>query len=123
MFSFLNNRFAADPSLSPRPDHSAVSATTPSIGSPSVQWGRGRQAFSSGAVPGLPGRMEAMSMADSIDMTTVRRTMFAGSVKFLGTLGERQIRVVASDDSTDRVGDVLVPEGCSLAAYRRNPVV
>jgi HK97 family phage prohead protease len=43
-------------------------------------------------------------------------------VKFLG-IGERQVRVVASDGSTDRMGDVLVPSGVKLENYRRNPVI
>jgi HK97 family phage prohead protease len=43
-------------------------------------------------------------------------------VKFLG-VGERQIRVVASDGSVDRMGDVLVPWGVDLANFKRNPIV
>ncbi len=43
-------------------------------------------------------------------------------VKFLG-VGERQIRVVASDATVDRMGDILVPWGVDLSNYRRNPIV
>jgi HK97 family phage prohead protease len=38
-------------------------------------------------------------------------------------LGERQIRIVASDATVDRVGDVMVPEGCDLSDYRANPII
>lgn len=45
--------------------------------------------------------------------------------KFLGasTLGERQIRAVASDETLDRAGDIMVPSGCVLDAYRKNNIV
>jgi HK97 family phage prohead protease len=43
-------------------------------------------------------------------------------VKFLG-VGERQIRVIASDATPDRFGDILDPLGCQLANFRRNPIV
>lgn len=43
-------------------------------------------------------------------------------VKFLG-VGERQIRVVASDGTVDRMGDILVPWGVDLSNYKRNPIV
>lgn len=38
-------------------------------------------------------------------------------------LGARQIRVIASDDTPDRDGDVMVAAGCVLDAYRKNPIV
>lgn len=38
-------------------------------------------------------------------------------------LGERQIRVVASDPTPDRAGDIVVPAGCILVNYRKNPIV
>lgn len=38
-------------------------------------------------------------------------------------LSERQIRVVASDPTVDRVKDVMVPQGCVLDAYRQNNIV
>ena len=38
-------------------------------------------------------------------------------------LGDRQIRVVASDATVDRVGDVLDPVGCDISNYLKNPVV
>jgi hypothetical protein len=40
-----------------------------------------------------------------------------------GSLGERQIRIIASDATIDRVDDVMIPEGCELADYRNNPIV
>jgi HK97 family phage prohead protease len=39
------------------------------------------------------------------------------------TLNDRQIRVVASDPTPDRVGDIMVPEGCVLDGYKANPIV
>jgi HK97 family phage prohead protease len=55
---------------------------------------------------------------------TVRRTTFPGAVaKFMDGVTDRQVKVVASDGSRDRCGDILVPEGCQLANFRRNPVV
>jgi HK97 family phage prohead protease len=41
-------------------------------------------------------------------------------VKFVG---DRQVEVIASDATRDRMGDVLVPGGCDITNYRRNPVV
>jgi HK97 family phage prohead protease len=38
-------------------------------------------------------------------------------------VGERQIRVVASTPTPDRVKDVMVAEGCDLTEYRANPIV
>jgi hypothetical protein len=45
--------------------------------------------------------------------------------KFLAdpSLSARQIRVVASDGTPDRDGDVMDPQGCDFSAYRSNPVV
>ena len=51
------------------------------------------------------------------------RTTALRRVKFLGGGTDRQVRVVASDGTTDRMGDVLDPSGCQLANYRRNPIV
>lgn len=39
------------------------------------------------------------------------------------TLGERQIRVVVSTPSPDRVKDVMEPSGVDLSAYKNNPIV
>jgi len=51
-------------------------------------------------------------------------TKFAGGAVIGGaTLGERQIRVVVSTPTPDRVGDILEPGGCDLKSYLRNPVV
>jgi HK97 family phage prohead protease len=38
-------------------------------------------------------------------------------------LGERQIRIIASDATLDRVGDVMVPEGCDISDYKANPII
>ncbi len=49
-----------------------------------------------------------------------RTTTVIGRTKFLG---ERQVKVIASDGTRDRMGDVLVPYGVELEQYRRNPIV
>jgi HK97 family phage prohead protease len=43
-------------------------------------------------------------------------------VKFLG-VNERQIRVIASDATPDRMGDVLEPRGVQLGNFKKNPIV
>jgi len=47
----------------------------------------------------------------------------SGSVLADNMLGERQIRVIASDPTVDRVKDIMVPEGCVLDSYKANPIV
>lgn len=47
----------------------------------------------------------------------------SGAVVADSSLGERQIRVIASDATVDRVGDVMVPKGCVLDDYLKNDVV
>lgn len=54
---------------------------------------------------------------------TVQRKFMSGSVAADTALGPRQIRVVASDATIDRAGDVLRPEGAELTRYMMNPVV
>lgn len=39
------------------------------------------------------------------------------------SLGDRQIRIIVSDATPDRVGDVMVPDGCDWSDYRNNPIV
>jgi hypothetical protein len=56
-------------------------------------------------------------------MTTLRRAVAGHVSKFLSTVGERQIRVIASDATPDRMGDVLEPGGCQLDDFRRNPIM
>jgi HK97 family phage prohead protease len=53
----------------------------------------------------------------------MQRTTVFGRTKFLSTVGERQVKVIASDGSVDRMGDILVPYGVQLEEYRRNPIV
>lgn len=38
-------------------------------------------------------------------------------------LGPRQVRVIASDATPDRAGDILEPSGCDLSDYKSNPIV
>ena len=45
------------------------------------------------------------------------------TAKFSAGVSERQIRVVATDATPDRAGDVVVPEGGDLQAFRKNPVI
>jgi HK97 family phage prohead protease len=52
-----------------------------------------------------------------------RRTSTPKVVRFLATVSDRQVKVIASDGTVDRMGDILVPSGCDLTNYRRNPVV
>lgn len=55
-------------------------------------------------------------------MTSIRKFV-QGAVVADETLGERQIRVIASDPTVDRVKDIMVPEGCVLDNYKSNPIV
>lgn len=54
---------------------------------------------------------------------TLHRKFLAGAVVKDETLGERQIRVVVSTPTPDRVKDVMDPAGCVLDGYRSNPIV
>ncbi|ULO22978.1 HK97 family phage prohead protease [Methylocystis sp. SB2] len=67
-------------------------------------------------------------MRKSVYETTIcapRRavTKFVGNA-IIGNakVGDRQIRVVVSTPTPDRVGDVMEPMGCDLTAYRKNPI-
>ncbi|KAF2991145.1 HK97 family phage prohead protease [Methylocystis sp. MJC1] len=53
----------------------------------------------------------------------MKRKFIAGAAIKDDALGPRQIRVVASTATPDRVKDVMVPDGCDLTQYRVNPVV
>jgi len=53
----------------------------------------------------------------------MERKFLSGAVVADPTLNERQIRVVASTGNVDRMGDVLVPDGCDLTGFRSNPIV
>jgi HK97 family phage prohead protease len=53
-----------------------------------------------------------------------RTTTFIGTcTKFFSSVGERQIKVIASDGSIDLMGDILEPRGAELDQYRKNPIV
>lgn len=54
---------------------------------------------------------------------TIKRKFVPGASVKDETLGDRQIRVIASTATPDRVKDVMIPEGCDLTHYRANPVV
>jgi hypothetical protein len=56
-------------------------------------------------------------------MITLRRAVAGHVTKFLSTVGERQIRVIASDATPDRMGDILEPGGCQLDDFRRKPIM
>jgi HK97 family phage prohead protease len=58
-------------------------------------------------------------------MMEVRRTTISDAIraKFLSTVGDREIRVVASDGTPDRMNDILDPPGVQLSEFRKNPVV
>jgi HK97 family phage prohead protease len=53
---------------------------------------------------------------------TIQRKFFPFATKSEG-LGERQVRVVISTAGMDRAGDIVVPGGIDLTAYKSNPVV
>jgi HK97 family phage prohead protease len=53
----------------------------------------------------------------------MERKFLSGAVIADSTLGERQIRVVASDATVDRVKDIMVPKGCVLDGYAKNDIV
>ena len=56
-------------------------------------------------------------------MTQIQRKFVSGAVLTDGALGERQIRVVASDATPDRAKDVMVPSGCQIENYKKNNIV
>ncbi|MGE0117661.1 MAG: hypothetical protein AB7S71_01425 [Dongiaceae bacterium] len=58
----------------------------------------------------------------------LRRTVIANAVARVGIgprvgVGPREIEVIASDRTVDRMGDILEPEGVRLENFRRNPIV
>lgn len=54
---------------------------------------------------------------------TIRNTAPRWPVKFLGGVTDRQVKVIASDSTPDRYGDILVAAGVRLDNFRRNPIV
>lgn len=56
-------------------------------------------------------------------MTDIRRKFLAAAVAADDALGPRQIRVICSTPTPDRVDDVLEPNGCQLDNYNKNPIV
>jgi HK97 family phage prohead protease len=54
-----------------------------------------------------------------------RRVTVPRATKFLDgvAVGDRQVRVIASDATPDRMGDILEASGARLANFRRNPIV
>ena len=55
----------------------------------------------------------------------LRRTVVSNAIaKFSqGQVGPREIAVIASDATVDRMGDIIEPHGVQLDNYRRNPIV
>jgi HK97 family phage prohead protease len=53
---------------------------------------------------------------------TIKRKFFQASANSEG-LGDRQVRVVVSTASVDRAGDIVIPGGIDLSAYKANPIV
>ena len=68
-------------------------------------------------------RLAGKDRMELMRMTAPLRKLFAGAIVKDSTLNDREIRVVASDPTPDRVGDVMLPSGCQLEAYRSNPIV
>jgi len=58
-------------------------------------------------------------MSDHQDVDSVRKD-YTFVVK---SIGERQVRVIASTATIDRSGDIVVAEGIKLDRFRQNPVV
>jgi len=54
---------------------------------------------------------------------SLKHKFLPGAVVEDTTLGERQIRVIVSTPTPDRVKDVLEPGGVDVSAYRANPIV
>ena len=54
---------------------------------------------------------------------SLKHKFLPGAVLEDATLGERQIRVIVSTPTPDRVKDVLEPGGVDVSAYRANPIV
>ena len=53
----------------------------------------------------------------------MRTTKFNSAIlKELG-VNDRQVRVIASTPTPDRVNDVVIPLGCVIDQYRKNPIV
>lgn len=53
----------------------------------------------------------------------LERKFVSGAVVDDAALGPRQIRILLSDPTPDRVKDVMRPEGCILDDYLKNPIV
>jgi HK97 family phage prohead protease len=59
-------------------------------------------------------------------MRATHRATLSTKLKALGKSSladRRQVRVIASTSSADRVGDVIVQDGIDLTQYRKNPIV
>lgn len=56
-------------------------------------------------------------------MSAFRKIHSAAVLKRSADLTDREVRVVASDPSVDRAGDIMVPEGCILDGFAKNPIV
>lgn len=54
---------------------------------------------------------------------TMKRKYISGATLSDATLGDRQIRVIASTATPDRVKDQMIAAGCILDNYARNPIV
>lgn len=54
---------------------------------------------------------------------SLKHKFLPGAIVEDDTLGERQIRVIVSTPTPDRVKDVLEPGGVDISAYRANPIV
>ncbi len=57
--------------------------------------------------------------SEDVSKKPVMKSIFGASQ----IIGERQIHVVASTPTPDRVKDVMVPDGCDLTNYKKNPIV
>ena len=53
----------------------------------------------------------------------MHRKFFAGAAVKDSALTDRQIKVVASTAVKDRIGDIMIPRGCDVSLYQKNPIV
>ncbi len=53
----------------------------------------------------------------------MQRKIFSDICAKSSKLGPREIHVIASTETRDRVGDIMLASGCNLSNYARNPIV
>lgn len=67
--------------------------------------------------------MKRESVFENLDEKSLKRKFIAGDVIKRSTVNERQIRCIVSTAKPDRDGDVVIPAGCDLKNFLKNPLV